>query len=255
MAEYDFHFTAEVMDGIFGEVITARGAWDTLGERLDNMEQGTGDTYTKAEVDTMLDEKVNTEEGKGLSSNDFTDSEKAQISANTAGIAAVANSGSKNLLPIKNHAIGDVTEANGFRFTVQADGGILIESIGTHSGNGDYYLIGQWGNRDTLIDCSDGTYTATLEGNDDTVSRVSMRIYKAGTSVIVNNVYTNTSANFTGEIAFIFITAYADAVIPSGGVVIYPMIRPASIEDSTYVPYAPTNRELYEMILSLQSGT
>ena len=30
MAEYDFHFTAAVMDGIFGEVIEARGAWDAL---------------------------------------------------------------------------------------------------------------------------------------------------------------------------------------------------------------------------------
>jgi hypothetical protein len=34
-----------------------------------------------------------------------------------------------------------------------------------------------------------------------------------------------------------------------------PMIRDASIEDSSLVPYAPTNRELYEMILALQSGT
>lgn len=32
------------------------------------------------------------------------------------------------------------------------------------------------------------------------------------------------------------------------------MIRRAEITDSTYVPYAPTNRELYEMILALQSG-
>ena len=181
-----------------------------------------------------------------------TNRELFENKANQAEVSTIANRGSKNLLPIKNHAVGDVTETNGFRFTVQADGGILIESIGTHSGNGDYYLIGQWGNRDTLIDCSDGTYTATLEANDDTVSKVSMRIYKAGNSHIVNNVYANTSANFTGEITFIFITAYTDAVIPSGGVVVYPMIRNASIEDNTYVPYAPTNRELYEMILALQ---
>jgi hypothetical protein len=39
------------------------------------------------------------------------------------------------------------------------------------------------------------------------------------------------------------------------GLVFKPMIRDASIEDSTYVQYAPTNRELYEMILALQSGT
>lgn len=37
-------------------------------------------------------------------------------------------------------------------------------------------------------------------------------------------------------------------------VVFKPMLRDASIEDNTYQPYAPTNRELYEMILALQSG-
>jgi hypothetical protein len=91
MAEYDFHFTAEVMDGIFGEVITARGAWDTLGERLDNMEQGTGDTYTKAEVDTMLAEKVDKVNGKDLSTNDFTNQDKEQITANKNGIDSIKN--------------------------------------------------------------------------------------------------------------------------------------------------------------------
>lgn len=176
----------------------------------------------------------------------MTNTELTNKKANKTEVAAIANRGSKNMLPIKNHAVGDVTETNGFRFTLQADGGILIEDIGTHSGNGDYYLIGQWGNSTTLIDCSDGTYTATLEANDNTVSKVSLRIYKAGTSVLVNNVYANTSANFTGEVAFVFITAYTDAVIPSGGVVVYPMIRNAAIEDNTYVPYAPSNRELYE---------
>ena len=42
---------------------------------------------------------------------------------------------------------------------------------------------------------------------------------------------------------------YADTVYDTN---VYPMIRRAEITDSTYVPYAPTNRELYEMILALQ---
>lgn len=33
-----------------------------------------------------------------------------------------------------------------------------------------------------------------------------------------------------------------------------PMIRRAEIKDDTFVPYAPSNRELYEMILALQNG-
>jgi hypothetical protein len=35
---------------------------------------------------------------------------------------------------------------------------------------------------------------------------------------------------------------------------VYPMIRRAEITDGTFQPYAPTNRELYEMILALQNG-
>lgn len=34
----------------------------------------------------------------------------------------------------------------------------------------------------------------------------------------------------------------------------YPMLRYADISDDTFVPYAPTNRELYEMILAMQNG-
>ena len=37
--------------------------------------------------------------------------------------------------------------------------------------------------------------------------------------------------------------------------VIYPMIRPADVADDTFKPYAPSNYELYKMILSLQSAT
>ena len=34
-----------------------------------------------------------------------------------------------------------------------------------------------------------------------------------------------------------------------------PMLRHAEIVDTTFVPYAPTNRELYEMILALQNNS
>lgn len=41
----------------------------------------------------------------------------------------------------------------------------------------------------------------------------------------------------------------------SGTLTFKPMMRPAYITDSTFRPYAPTNRELYEMIQALQNGT
>lgn len=48
------------------------------------------------------------------------------------------------------------------------------------------------------------------------------------------------------------IVIYANQTVSN--LVFKPMIRPSEITDDTFVPYAPTNRELYEMILALRSG-
>lgn len=171
--------------------------------------------------------------------------------AQDAEISVIAASGAKNMLADK-HAAGSVTETNGFRFTTQADGGIKIDSIGTHNANGDYYVLGNWGSTQTLLDLSGDTYTASFSCNT-TVSQISIRIFGAGNTAIINNLYLNTERNLTGEVKFIFITVVSTAVIPDGGIVVYPMVRNAAITDSTYAPYAPTNRELYEMIKSYHS--
>lgn len=157
-------------------------------------------------------------------------------------IGDVANRGAKNLLPDK-YAAGNAVETNGFRFTPQSDGGIKIESIGTHSANGDYYIQGNWGNTVTVLDLSDDTYAATISC-ETIVSGISLRIFGANNSPIVNNISLNNETNFTGEVKFVFITVISTAVIPSGGIIVYPMIRHASITDSTFVPYGKTNREL-----------
>ena len=258
MAEYDFHFSAAVMDGIFGEVIDARGAWDTLGERLDNMEQGTGDTYTKAEVDTMLAEKVDKVAGKGLSTNDFTNEDKAQITTNKNGIAAVANRGSKNLI-INTQASKTV---QGLVFTTQSDGTARVQGEQA-SGYADYYYCGTFSGTDVKYDFSDGDYILSFQVVDTAT----------GTEINSNYIYCrlydkseNPSAgayvrlNSSGEVTFSGkITAMLFTIQPQygavGDITVKAMIRPASIEDDTYVPYAPSNRELYEMILALQSGT
>lgn len=240
MAEYDFHFTAEVMDGIFGEVITARGAWDTLGERLDNMEQGTGDTYTKAEVDTMLAEKVNTEEGKGLSSNDFTDSDKAQISANKAGIGAVANRGSKNQLDVSQTS--STMNAGNITITKGADGSLTLNGTSTAVSDvligritlpaGDYVLSG------CAEGGSGGTWLIRIFGNQvvsnssHTVGTVfhTEGITNADVRIVVGNNKTLTDAVFK------------------------PMLCTKAEWDISqeFVLYAPTNRELWEKINSIK---
>lgn len=244
MAEYDFHFTAEVMDGIFGEVIEARGAWDTLGERLDNMEQGTGDTYTKTEVDTMLAEKVDKVNGKGLSTNDFTNADKAQIATNKNGIAAVANRGSKNLLKIA----ATTQTINGVTFTVNSDDTITINGTATAAATFTLATASQINSFLPL-----GTYK--LSGcTGGSTTTYDMRFYHPGDSSTVLN--HNGDTQFTRDA--IKTDSNISILVRSGqvmdNVVINPMIRDAAIEDDSYQPYAPTNRELYEMILALQNA-
>ena len=65
------------------------------------------DAYTRAEADSLLDEKVDKVTGKGLSTNDYTTSEKEKLAGIEAGaqknptLAAVATSGSYNDLSDK----------------------------------------------------------------------------------------------------------------------------------------------------------
>lgn len=57
--------------------------WNVI-DRLTDAESAISDRYTKSETNTLLGAKVDKETGKGLSSNDFTDSYIAAITNNTA---------------------------------------------------------------------------------------------------------------------------------------------------------------------------
>lgn len=161
------------------------------------------------------------------------------------------NTGSKNLLPNK-YSIGTVTEMNGFRFTAMEDGGIKIESIGTHNANGDYYILGNWGNTQTILDLSGDTYTVTFSSGT-TISGISLRIFGASNAPIINNLYINNSRDVTNvQVKFVFITVTSTTTLPEGGIIVYPMIRNSVIRNATFEPYAPTNRELYETKLSAE---
>jgi hypothetical protein len=249
MAEYDFHFTAEVMDGIFGEVITARGAWDTLGERLDNMEQGTGDTYTKAEVDTMLAEKVDKVTGKGLSTNDFTNPEKEQIETNKNNISSLWDVGAKNTFNISATPISE-------NVTYSISGGsILVQSTGRYARIAIPYIFkkGTYIFTSTVSNLSitGGAICIRFAVNPSSSNPVAPEIIVATNGDISKNITIN--ADTAGYVIYYINTsntAFTNSATFSDN-----MIRLASIDDINYQPYAPTNRELYEMILSLQSGT
>ena len=211
-------------------------------DKLDNFAGGVGgDTYTKAEVDTMLAEKVNTEEGKGLSSNDFTDSEKAQILANKAGIGAVANRGSKNQLDVSQTP--STMNAGNITITKGTDGSLTLNGTSTAASDviigritlpaGDYVLSG----------CAEGGSGGTW------LIRIYGEPVITNTSNTVGTVFhTDGITNATVRIVVGNNKTLTDAVFK-------PMICTKAEWDISqeFVLYAPTNRELYEAIDNINS--
>lgn len=76
---------------------------DASGKGIDHS-SGDIDTYSKAQIDAKLDLKVNTEVGKGLSSNDYTLTEKTKLS----GIESNAN----YYVHPSSHQTGMITESS-----------------------------------------------------------------------------------------------------------------------------------------------
>lgn len=84
-----------------GDIILQIGG-DATGRGMDR--GGTIDTYSKTEIDNKLAAKVDTQIGKGLSSNDYTNAEKTKLS----GIAENAN----YYLHPSTHSTGIIVEAS-----------------------------------------------------------------------------------------------------------------------------------------------
>lgn len=156
-------------------------------------------------------------------------------------IGIVANAGAKNVLPITN----TTSDVSGITFTVNSDSSVT--SSGTLSS----------GVSNAVFECSNfqlpaGTYTYSCEGaaqqtvRDSYVQKYTGSSWDAVARDYENNTFTLTQT----EQIRVRLRVYASGT--SG--TFKPMLRRAEITDDTFVPYAPTNRELYEMILAMQSG-
>ena len=103
---------------------------------------------------------------------------------------------------------------------------------------------------DQPINLPAGDYILTLEFTATTGSSA-FRFLDSGTSIINFNVQNSSagsaSAPFTLPTAANQIRIYSSVANTVSKI----MIRPAVITDPTFTPYAPTNRELYEMIQAL----
>ena len=202
------------------------------------------EAYTRNETDTMLNEKVDKDGDKVLSDNNFSNDEKQKLeslenyddSTIKNEIATIANNGAKNLLNLRfdrseGIPTNNITFENGV-LTVKIEQALttigFVVFLPMNISNGNYIL-------------SD---FANYEYNIQTSIR---RGHSGGTSdlVVVNGIEKSGLLEYE---SYVLLVRFPTD-IPLGTYIFKPMLREASIEDDTFVPYAPTNHDLYEMIV------
>ena len=165
-------------------------------------------------------------------------------------IGAVANRGAKNLL--WNHEAGYSETIHGRKFTVLSDGGIKIEGAASDSTNADFYIIGSWSNRNVLLNESNEQLAMRLSCTSDYgYNEIRLRVLdrSTGSTVVDSGIEVNKDRTFSHIVTTVFITIWPTVTLPTNGIIVYPMIRPASITDSTFQPYALPNTTLTPAVI------
>lgn len=215
---------------------------------------GTVDTVTKAsqaavnailngtsidsfgDVETALANKVDAVAGKGLSTNDYSDTEKNKVANNTEATKAITNVySSKNLLdnPFRNQTstLGTLTA------TVSDDGSFRVTGTAL-SANAP---ILSW-----VITLPKGDYIISRGSADSSI--IGFRVRTSTAQKLVDDVFAEEAEfSLSGET----ILQVAFLIAGNSGsvdVTVYPMIRDARITDKTFVSYAKTNKQLTDEI-------
>lgn len=160
----------------------------------------------------------------------------------------ISNLGAKNMLYISNTP-GHTATSHGRTFTILSDGGIKITGASSDNSNADFYVIGSWGNRSVLLNENKNSCLMRMSCDANYgYNQIRLRAMNRSTGSTANDtgVGTNEDVKLSHIITTVFISVWPSVTLPEDGIVVYPMIRRAEITDNTFVPYAPTNRELYE---------
>lgn len=171
----------------------------------------------------------------GLAGKVDTTTYTADQAAQNAEIGVVAALGAKNALRI--------TASSGVLNTATidiADDGVIRIS-GQPTANGTYVI-----SAGIELVIPENAYILSI-GAEAGNTKMTISLRRAGTSQYVDLFRAESRIIPAGTYDRAHIYLYADTVYDTH---VYPMIRRAEITDSTYVPYAPTNRELYELIKS-----
>ena len=170
-----------------------------------------------------------------------------------AEIAAIANLGAKNLLNFDG--IGSKQgNASNIDFTYNSDGSVTVNGSVDNTGNAyvNLTLSSTSINAHGAPDFCDGNFK--LSGCPANDAGLSLRTTGTGYTASVDT-GNGVEINSADEGVTVRIAVFVAKGSTISNLTVKPMIRRKEIADSTHQPYAPTNRELYEMILALQSGT
>lgn len=173
----------------------------------------------------------------------YTDQQRQE-----AEIGVVANVGAKNIV---NNTADASRVVQGITWTKNSDGSMTAN--GTTTGHSTVRVLGVQGSStyESAVPIPKGTYIVSPSGFTDNTYRFVLGFFSDSsgtrqTTSIYNEPYTFTVTTDTAHIDF---TCMIYGTGKEADNLVYrPMIRRAEITDDTYVPYAPSNRELYENV-------
>lgn len=150
-------------------------------------------------------------------------------------------------------AVGTTETIHGRTFTIQPDGGVKVETTGTVDADADFYLLGVWSNTSVLFDTGSRTWIPVCSCTTKS-DNISLRIYNRSTGSTVASRTTTSNDNaglpFDFDLTCAFIKIGANQTIPTGGIIVYPMICSAVdyAISPVFVPYADTNPVLTQEV-------
>lgn len=171
-----------------------------------------------------------------------------------AEIAIAINNGVKSLLPI---GVSSTTYANAVSFSVANDGTITVNGTNPNSYAGIPYadlVEAKSSQLETRYTLPAGKYKITATGDG---LKFQVHCHDGTNAYALFSGKSGGEFEYTSELKaqypYICWRLAIDANASFSNQIVKPMIWNAEIKDSTFQPYAPTNRELYEMILALQN--
>ena len=269
--KFNSPWTVAVIEAALNDVSSAKGSSESLTAALNAMRAEinslSGGVHLKGAVDYYSDLPASPSEGdaytvryQGTSGTDPLGIEYAwatyqgmpqwipigvdpSVFARQDEMNVVANAGAKNLLQFDSLPSGTTTYTTaGVKFDILSDGSVKAERVSASTsvanialkiGGNNVYIDNFCNGKFILSGCPSGGGNSTYELMASiTGGAYTKRDYGSGVLLTDKGSYSDIYVQCTVRSSF------------DGTVIFKPMIRPASITDPTFQPYARTNREL-----------